>query len=581
MFEQCDLNMKKWLGATFALGAMMSACSNFESAGTSEESEGVVAIADKKIGGSVQKGPFVKGSDVVLKETSAEGNLEPTGREFTTKTINDDGNFEFDSLELESQYVLLSAEGYYIREIGSERSNCILHLNAASNLEKRSTANINLLTHFEYKRVLKLVKEGKSFSEAKRQAATELMNAFGVEVPKKAAEDLNIYNTSDGDRTLYHLSAYVDQDFFYPHDDDVDEWDYTHDPTNIDCSKLQEFVDSFADDLAEDGTLSDSLIAPIASDAAFYFSMGNVMFGNELGLRKKDAYELMADRSYFYKLVYDHYLGFETCNEDLWGDSRTLDKPYGHYNADEYRTEYVNPSYFICDGTRWHFTTKEHLDSLKTPIPHESGSMTDSRDGTVYKTVSFEFGGKKHEWMAEDLKYDASSGLYKWTTAMQIDKKYMSKPVEEGMIDSLHQGICPDGWHVSSAMDWVTLIAYAGGINNLLDENWKTDAKTAKAKDLYGVFSNRFDFNLEPMDKKYLELYYHTYSHKSFVERAKAELDSLYELFENSDELWLLPLIDGYNYELDLDDATLEISIGYGRTTSDKRKKARVRCVKN
>ena len=130
-------------------------------------------------------------------------------------------------------------------------------------------------------------------------------------------------------------------------------------------------------------------------------------------------------------------------------------------------------------------------------------------------------------------------------------------------------------------MDWVTLIAYAGGINNLLDENWKTDAKTAKAKDLYGVFSNRFDFNLEPMDKKYLELYYHTYSHKSFVDRAKAELDSLYELFENSDELWLLPLIDGYNYELDLDDATLEISIGYGRTTSDKRKKARVRCVKN
>jgi uncharacterized protein (TIGR02145 family) len=583
--------MKKWLGAAFALGAMMVACST-ETAGTSEESEGIVAISSKKIGGSVQKGPFVEGSDVVLMETSADGGLEPTGREFTTKTINDDGDFQFDSLELESQYVLLSAEGYYTREIGSERSYCILRLNAASNLEKRSTANINLLTHFEYKRVLKLVKEGKSFSEAKRQAATELMNAFGVKVPEKAAEDLNIYNSSDGDRTLYHLSAFVDQDFFYPNVDGVDEWEYEHNPANIDCSKLQEYVDSFADDLAEDGTLSDSLIAPIASDADFYFDMGNVMYGNELGLKDKDPYELMADRFYFYELVYDHYLDFETCNDSRWGESRKLDKPFEYYDEKEDRIVSVNPSYFLCNGTRWRFTKKEHLDSLKTPIPHKMGTMTDPRDNKKYKTVSFEFNGKKYEWMAEDLKYivpsDAAGkkeyvvdGLYSWTGAMQVDYKYMFKPVKEGLIDSLHQGICPDGWHVSSAMDWVNLVAYVGGMNNLLDENWRTDEKTARAKSLYGVFTNRFDFNLVPMDKKYLDLYYHTYSHQSFVERAEAELDSLFELAEDSDELWIWHLIDGYRYELYSDNVTMEISIDYGRMTSDMRKKARVRCVKN
>ena len=594
MFELYNLNMKKWLGAAFALGTMMVACST-ETAGTSEESEGIVAISSKKIGGSVQKGPFVEGSDVVLMETSADGGLEPTGREFMTKTINDDGDFQFDSLELESQYVLLSAEGYYTREIGSERSYCILRLNAASNLEKRSTANINLLTHFEYKRVLKLVKEGKSFSEAKRQAATELMNAFGVKVPEKAAEDLNIYNSSDGDRTLYHLSAFVDQDFFYPNDDGVDEWEYEHNPANIDCSKLQEYVDSFADDLAEDGTLSDSLIAPIASDADFYFDMGNVMYGNELGLKDKDPYELMADRFYFYELVYDHYLDFETCNDSRWGESRKLDKPFEYYDEKEDRIVSVNPSYFLCNGTRWRFTKKEHLDSLMTPIPHEMGTMKDPRDGMTYKTVRFEFNGKNYEWMAEDLKYILDSdafgdgvkkdvvtdGLYNWTTAMQIDKKYMSKPVEDGLIDSLHQGVCPDGWHVSSAMDWVNLIAYAGGIEGLLDENWKTDRETARAKDLYGVYANRFDFNLVPMDKKHLRLYYHTYSHKSFVEKAKAELHSLYELSESSDEVWIWPLINGYDYELELDGATLEISGGYDKITSDKRNRARVRCVKN
>ena len=53
MFEQCNLNVKKWLGTAFALGAMITACST-ETAGTSEESEGVVAISSKKITGVTQ-----------------------------------------------------------------------------------------------------------------------------------------------------------------------------------------------------------------------------------------------------------------------------------------------------------------------------------------------------------------------------------------------------------------------------------------------------------------------------------------------------------------------------------------------
>ena len=581
-----------------ALGIALCACS-FETAGTSEESEGIVALADKKIVGAVQKGPFVTGSDVVLRETSADGKLEPTGREFSTKTINDWGDFEFDSLELESQYALLSAEGHYTREVNSQRSHCVLRLNAVSNLEKRNTANINMLTHFEYKRVLKLVEEGKSFAQAKRLAATELMNAFGVDVPAQSAEDLNIFNTSYGDRTLYHLSVFVDRDFFYPHDDDVDEWEYERDTANIDCSKLQEYVDSFADDLAEDGTLSDSLIAPLAAEAYLintYF--GNVMYGEELGLKDKDEYALMAERTYFYKLVLDHYLGFETCNDSRWGESRRLDKPFRSYD-DDAEMEYENPAYFLCDGTDWKQTTKEHVDSLSMKIEHGSGTMKDPRDGRVYKTVTFEYEGKNYEWMAEDLMYSeaaakhsrrggvdvVAAGFYSWTTAMRLSESYMSTPVKEGLIDTLHQGICPDGWHVSSTRDWEALIDYVGGVNNLLDETWRTDRQTAEAKDLYGVFSNKFDFNLVPMDKKYLELYYHTYAHEAFVEGVKTELDSLLsynqEIGDEDEVNWLLYQIENYRINYGLDAATYEISINYGGSSPEKLYKARVRCVRN
>ncbi|MDD5943955.1 hypothetical protein [Fibrobacter sp.] len=177
------LNEKKTL--TFwalALTALLGACSDMETSGTSEEAEGVVAISDKKIAGVSQKGPFVKGSDVTLKETSKNGDFEPTGREFTTKTISDKGDFKFDGIDLESQYVLLSVEGRYEREHTGETSSCPMRLDAVSNLEKRETVNINLLTHFEYKRVLNLVKEGKTFAEAKKQAAKEVLGAFGVKI---------------------------------------------------------------------------------------------------------------------------------------------------------------------------------------------------------------------------------------------------------------------------------------------------------------------------------------------------------------------------------------------------------------
>ena len=215
------------------------ACSDSDEniAGGASGDAGVIAITNKQIAGVAQKGPFVKGSEVVLRETSAEGNLEPTGREYTTVTINDKGDFKFDSLDLVSQYVLLSAEGYYIHdgevyfnddnrsEEEKRFSECPMRLDAVSDLRKRETVNINLLTHFEYKRVLNLIKSGKNFVEAKRQASTEVMNAFGVDVDVSSSEDLNIFNTSDADRTLFNISLLLDESSSWEFwDGTSDEW---------------------------------------------------------------------------------------------------------------------------------------------------------------------------------------------------------------------------------------------------------------------------------------------------------------------------------------------------------------------
>ena len=575
------LNEKKTL--TFwalALTALLGACSDMETSGTSEEIEGAVALSDKRIVGVSQKGPFVKGSDVTLKETSKNGDFEPTGREFTTKTISDKGDFKFNGIDLESQYVLLSVEGRYEREHTGEVSSCPMRLDAVSNLEKRETVNINLLTHFEYKRVLNLVKDGKTFAEAKKQDAKEVLGAFGVKIDVSSAEDLNIYNSSDGDRTLYNISRIIDEQ---------PEWNYWHDWYNadddIDCSKLQAYVDGFADDFADDGVLADSIMQDLAGEG--YSSAkewSNMMDVDEDDIKRKDganpgelSIRFLKSEYDFGILVFLNYMDLELCTADLWGEYRKFDR------AMVLDGERIESGYFLCNGYYWDLTTKDHIDSLKIPVEHESGTMTDPRDGRKYQTVSFNYEGKTYEWMAEDLKYD-SKELYTWTDAMQIDDKYMTEVAEDSLIGEKHQGICPDGWHVSSTEEWDILVDYVGDVKNLLNENWRTsDLDAAFGKDLVGVFYNRFDFNLMPMDTVYLEVYYHSYRQDSYhIEELDEFMKEHYqwelEYAKNDEER---EEIEKYLSPRAVGDYYVQVSPYDYRVEEEPLKEGKVRCVKN
>ena len=98
------------------------------------------------------------------------------------------------------------------------------------------------------------------------------------------------------------------------------------------------------------------------------------------------------------------------------------------------------------------------------------GSMTDSRDNQVYKTVVI----GTQTWMAENLNYDTLNGtgswcykniasicetdgrLYNWYIAMA--GSISSKTNPSGV-----QGICPTGWHVPSNAEWTVLTDYVGG----------------------------------------------------------------------------------------------------------------------
>ena len=117
------------------------------------------------------------------------------------------------------------------------------------------------------------------------------------------------------------------------------------------------------------------------------------------------------------------------------------------------------------------------------------GSLTDSRDNQVYKTVVI----GTQTWMAENLNFDTLSGtgswcynnearecainghLYDWNTAMAGSASSDATP-------SGVQGICPTGWHVPSNAEWTVLTDYVGGDS--------TAGTKLKANSLRWTFNN-------------------------------------------------------------------------------------------
>lgn len=140
--------------------------------------DGSTLPGTKSIQGKVQKGPYKNGSQLIIY--ALNNSLGQTGNSFSS-TLNDDaGNFSLNNINLTSNYILITATGYYFNEHFNITSQAQLYLEAISDVSNISTVNVNILTHIIKPRIEHLVSTGLTFSAARAQAQNEFLIFTGV-----------------------------------------------------------------------------------------------------------------------------------------------------------------------------------------------------------------------------------------------------------------------------------------------------------------------------------------------------------------------------------------------------------------
>jgi hypothetical protein len=165
----------------------------------------VAVSTNFKINGFAQKGPFTIGSKVTVSELTSQ--LIESGRNFNGTIADDKGSFTVEGSGLTSNFIAVSADGFYFDEVTGQLSPSRLILNALVDLSQGNTLNVNILTHLEFERVKFLLKSGQSFSQAKEQAKKEVLNIFKITTASSNFEKLDISKTEDENAALLAISA--------------------------------------------------------------------------------------------------------------------------------------------------------------------------------------------------------------------------------------------------------------------------------------------------------------------------------------------------------------------------------------
>ena len=146
-------------------------------------------IVGARLVGVAEKGPFRYGTSIKLIELDSTQHLADSKRTHKTCILNGDGNYSFDSVDYVSPYLRVKANGYYRSELTGGLSPSPVTLEAVVDVTEKDTVNVNILTHMEAGRVLKLVENSgnnQPIRKVKAQALREILSSFEIQWDKSS-----------------------------------------------------------------------------------------------------------------------------------------------------------------------------------------------------------------------------------------------------------------------------------------------------------------------------------------------------------------------------------------------------------
>lgn len=373
-----------------------------------------------------------------------------------------------DSLSLRSPYIMLTTTvGYSTDPFEARLYNVV-------DVRETDAFAFDKKTYLESIRTLYLVRSGKSFAEAKKQASKEVLEAFG--------SFANVFDKSEAENIQ-----------------------------NADYRNYLTFIVDFLEFTTEDTV------------AAKFEKCGDITCGSEFlrirfltetmdKLREYEGFaEADVDESEMYLLdkavrARCNILFLKPFVAQLLGAGVCSPEKEGAVFEVLNKENWLNKNIlFTCHSGIWEFSYKE--------MEYTMGTMTDDRDGKTYKTVTYNINGKTQTWMAEHLNYAAPGlqinceerynnygcGTYYVYGAFGLDssiveskescvQRYLNEfPESESSdfdsecdylyerVDTLkyhqhmisvmaekgvYQGVCPNGWHIPTRGELDTLLDY-------------------------------------------------------------------------------------------------------------------------
>ncbi|MBR2198102.1 MAG: histidine phosphatase family protein [Fibrobacter sp.] len=336
---------------------------------------------DSPIAGIAQKGPFIPGASVTVKEVDSFYGHEM--RQIAEGCVlSNDGQFSLENVHADSNCVKISVTGFYRNEVNGGSSGNPITLSARTC--DPSKANVNILTHLEIPRVDQLLMNHFDFNMAKAQAEREVFAAFGIDTTKLSnmptAEEMSVLGESEYSAAILAISAML--------------------MGGRDETEMMGLVNNIAEDIKGDGVwndpnwkikIADWVVGVDSSNR--YANIRNHVTEWNLGTVPNFEKYMQA----FFPMIYE----FGPCTEANAGQVTFVKHGQSVYFANDYEHADHSRVRFICDATAKRWRTAKSMEKDTTGFGPGAYDK-EIREGRVNHETSYIYDGGKWRIATKD-----------------------------------------------------------------------------------------------------------------------------------------------------------------------------------